>query len=391
MALTYGGPVIIARSNFDGKGIDPVGSRAAIHVGGTRDLAGNLREWCFNETSRAGQRFILGGGWNDPPYAFNDAYAQPALDRSETNGFRCIKPADGVAKTDQLARTIELPFRDFFAEQPVDEQTYRLYLGQYAYDKTPLNARVEERSEEEDWIVERISFDAAYSDERVTAFLFLPKAGTATPPYQTTVIFPGSGVIHQRGNEEGARRRIPKFVLKSGRAVLFPIYNGTLDRGGDLSTDQPSVTNRYRDFVRMWAQDLMRSLDYLETRDDIDHENLGYFGFSWGGRMGPLMLAVEPRFKTAVLYVAGLKFQRALPEADPFNFVTRVETPVLMINGRYDFFFPLETSQRPLYELLGTPAEHKRWVVYDGGHSVPRTQLIEESLAWLDRYLGSVN
>jgi hypothetical protein len=61
-----------------------------------------------------------------------------------------------------------------------------------------------------------------------------------------------------------------------------------------------------------------------------------------------------------------------------------------MINGRYDFFFPLETSQRPLYELLGTPAEHKRWVVYDGGHSVPRTQLIEESLAWLDRYLGPV-
>ena len=64
--------------------------------------------------------------------------------------------------------------------------------------------------------------------------------------------------------------------------------------------------------------------------------------------------------------------------------------PVLMINGRYDFFFPLETSQRPLYELLGTPEEHKRWVVYDGGHAVPRTKFIEESLAWLDEYLGVV-
>ena len=37
---------------------------------------------------------------------------------------------------------------------------------------------------------------------------------------------------------------------------------------------------------------------------------------------------------------------------------------------------------------LGTPAEDKKWVVYDGGHSVPRTQRIRESLAWLDRYLG---
>ena len=56
-----------------------------------------------------------------------------------------------------------------------------------------------------------------------------------------------------------------------------------------------------------------------------------------------------------------------------------------------DFFFPLETSQRPMYELLGTPEEHKRWVVYDGGHSVPRTQLIEETLGWLERYLGPVD
>ena len=36
-------------------------------------------------------------------------------------------------------------------------------------------------------------------------------------------------------------------------------------------------------------------------------------------------------------------------------------------------------------------AEDKRWVVYDGGHTVPRTELIAETLAWLDRYLGPVD
>ena len=61
-----------------------------------------------------------------------------------------------------------------------------------------------------------------------------------------------------------------------------------------------------------------------------------------------------------------------------------------MLNGKYDFFFPYETSQLPFYKLLGTPKEHKELFVYDGGHIVPRTALVKETLAWLDRYLGPV-
>ena len=38
--------------------------------------------------------------------------------------------------------------------------------------------------------------------------------------------------------------------------------------------------------------------------------------------------------------------------------------------------------------MLGTPTDRKRWVVYDGGHNVPREQLISETLDWLDKYLG---
>jgi pimeloyl-ACP methyl ester carboxylesterase len=99
---------------------------------------------------------------------------------------------------------------------------------------------------------------------------------------------------------------------------------------------------------------------------------------------------VEPRIKANVLYVAGLQVQRALPEADAINYVTRVKQPTLILNGELDFFFPAETSQRPLFELLGTPAAHKKRLVFPGGHSVPRTEMIKESLLWLDRYLGPV-
>ena len=62
-----------------------------------------------------------------------------------------------------------------------------------------------------------------------------------------------------------------------------------------------------------------------------------------------------------------------------------------MLNGRFDFFFPVETSQKPMFDLLGTPPEHKRLCVYPTtGHIVPRAELIKEILAWLDRYLGPV-
>ena len=63
-----------------------------------------------------------------------------------------------------------------------------------------------------------------------------------------------------------------------------------------------------------------------------------------------------------------------------------------MLNGRYDYVFPVETSQPLLFESLGTPTEDKHWVIYEAGHAqAPRSQVIRETLAWLDKYLGPVN
>ena len=73
------------------------------------------------------------------------------------------------------------------------------------------------------------------------------------------------------------------------------------------------------------------------------------------------------------------------------NFAPRVSVPILMLNGRYDDFFPLETSQLPLFHLLGTPAKDKKHLLYDAGHgSLPPREEIRESLDWLDKYLGPV-
>ena len=61
-----------------------------------------------------------------------------------------------------------------------------------------------------------------------------------------------------------------------------------------------------------------------------------------------------------------------------------------MLNGRYDSFFPIDTSQKPMFDLLGTPEKDKRHVIVDSGH-LPRKKVNEETLKWLDLYLGPVN
>jgi len=61
-----------------------------------------------------------------------------------------------------------------------------------------------------------------------------------------------------------------------------------------------------------------------------------------------------------------------------------------MLNGRFDFLFPVATSQESMFRLLGTPKEHKLRIVYETGHDIPRNEQIKETLDWLDRYLGPV-
>ena len=109
--------------------------------------------------------------------------------------------------------------------------------------------------------------------------------------------------------------------------------------------------------------------------------------------MGGVLTAVEPRLKASVLIVGGLEMQDVQPMADPFNFLPRIVLPTLMINGRYDSFFPLETSIKPFFDHLGVPEADKKLIVTDSNHFVlaySANLAIRESLDWMDRYLGPV-
>jgi formylglycine-generating enzyme required for sulfatase activity/cephalosporin-C deacetylase-like acetyl esterase/predicted Ser/Thr protein kinase len=377
---------IVPASNFGGQGPSRVGSHRGMSWPGAYDMAGNVKEWCWNEAG-SGRRLILGGAWNEPVYMFTDADARSPWERSANFGFRCARyEAHGLAAKagDPVTRVA----RDFSQEKPVPDRLFQVYKSPYTYDKTPLGAVVESVEDAVDWEREKVTFAAGYGNDRVIAYLFLPKR--AQPPFQTVTYFPGSGAIDLRSSAHDLEMLFTDFVIKSGRAVLYPVYKGTYERGDDLKSDYPDTSNSWRDHVIAWSKDLGRSIDYLETRPEIDTGKLAYEGMSWGGAMGSLLPALEDRIKVCVLIVPGFNLQRSLPEVDELNFAPRVKGPVLMLNGRFDFFYPVETSQDPMFRLLGTPKDRKRHVIYETGHDVPRDEVIKETLDWLDRYLGPV-
>jgi|HubBroStandDraft_3_1064219.scaffolds.fasta_scaffold04231_2 formylglycine-generating enzyme required for sulfatase activity/DNA-binding winged helix-turn-helix (wHTH) protein/dienelactone hydrolase len=376
---------ILFRSNFSGKGPAPVGSFPGIGPFGTYDMAGNVKEWCFNAS--ADRRYILGGASTDFSYMYQEPDARPPFERSSTNGIRLVKYLRSEPLPDTLSAPISNVQRtiDYRKAKPVSDTTFRIYQGLYSYDPTPLEAKIESEDDSApEWKKLRVSFNAAYGNERVPAYLFLPK--NVPPPYQTVVYFPHGAAQAFHSIEEGQFEGVD-FLVRAGRAVMFPIYKDSYERLG-VVPDPGTIA--YRDETIQQSKDLRRAVDYLDTRTDIDHNRLAYYAVSWGADLGSIMVAIENRIKVAVLVAGGCDPDKELPEADPMNFAPHVRVPTILLNGRYDFMFPLDTCQEPLFHALGTPPQNKRLVLFDSGHSPPETPKMKETLDWLDKYLGPV-
>jgi serine/threonine protein kinase len=384
---------VVPGSNFSEKGTVPVGGSRALSGFGTSDMAGNVKEWTLNE-STGGRRFILGGGFGEANFMFTFMDTQSPWDRRPNLGFRCVMLMSPPSAA--LTARLEHVSRDVWQDAIVSDEVVTAFKTLYAYDRSELHPRVDATQDGPDWTRQQVTFEAAYGGERVIAHVFLPKRGK--PPFQTIIYFPGAEAVLSdrfldRFNTSSRIGQDRDFFVRSGRAFVVPIYKGTFERrdglkGGGPTGNPPAL---WRDHVIMFSKDLGRTLDYLEARPDIDRTKFGFFGFSFGSGAAPVLWAVEPRIKVAVLTSGGFWSDRALPEADGTNFVTRIKIPVLMLNGRYDSNFPVETAQLPLFRRLGTPEHDKRHVLYDGGHgALPRGEEVRETLDWFDKYLGPV-
>ncbi len=376
----------VRESNITRQGLAPVGAFRGVGPFGTHDMAGNVREWVATPLD-ADRRLILGASWASPSYLYSEPEALSAFDRSTVNGFRCVRNIQAVPAAALAPIT---PFeRDFTKTTPATDAVFNAYRLLYAYDRTALDARVDRVVHEgADWREERVSFAAAYGGERVIAYLFVPKHVKA--PYQAVVFFPSARVLDLSSSAALGDTAFFDYVVQSGRAVLYPVYQDTYERRVRFTL--PGASQEMKLTVERY-KDLARSLDYLATRADIDTSKLAYLGVSMGAAEGVIYTTLlQDRLKTDIFLDGGFFLDPPAAGRDQADFAPRLKLPVLMVNGRYDFSFSLDRAQRPLFRMLGTPDADKRHVLLETPHDVSarRPELTKEVLAWLDHYLGPV-
>jgi dipeptidyl aminopeptidase/acylaminoacyl peptidase len=347
-------------------------------------MAGNAFEWTSTDDG-AGRRYIAGGAFNEPSYTYGEPGAVPPLDRSANRGLRVAR-YEGAASADASLPVVQHQF-DPAEWQPVDDATFAVYRSLFTRPTGELRAEVEsvdDVSAHYRW--ERVRYDAGSAGERMQAHLLLPK--NARPPYQAVVYFPPSPA--EKISSSQTLDSLPwfEFFVRGGRAVLFPVYTNMYERRIPGWKWSPEAR---RDVVYRWSREIARSIDYLETRADVDRERIAYYGFSLGATWGTVLTAVEPRIKANVFLGGGVSISRYRPEVYPVHYAPRLTIPTLFLTGKDDFVRPIQSRQEPLFRLIGTPDDRKKLAAFAGGH-VPSdmTSVAREALAWLDRWLGPV-
>jgi TolB-like protein len=387
-------PAIVHGSNFGGQELAPVGRYGSVGPHGTYDMAGNAREWLWTQGSLG--RWVAGGAFDEPRYLYMQPDEAPPSDRSAANGFRCMRPAQAGTAHEELRRPILPPAVDFAAMKPVGDAAYSVLAQQLDYRRTPFTPRVEAAdSSNPAWTVERVTLPTGYDDTSFAVQLFLPR--DRRPPFGVIFYLPHSGEFVApvtTADFDPSAGGVPlDFLPKSGWALAVVAFDGAYERQWSAERRQSmSYIERFRLRQRHWREELGRTIDYLTTREDIDAGKLGWFGVSFGAATMLPLLAVESRIGAVVLYSGGAGPRDDLPASEQeYNYLPRVTQPVLMLNGRYDIDSSPD-AQQALFELLGSPPDQKKRVLFEAGHgNLPRFQVEKETLDWFERHLGTTS
>ena len=372
------------RANFNSNGTVPIDAFPfGLSPYGAHAAAGNVKEWLAN---RIGTGYtVTGGSWEDPAYLYPNYGSQPGTFASEALGFRCAT-TDQEGDSDQGAQHIELDERTP-VYTPVDRARFESLLAHYRYDPGPANPRLDNSTEADGWVRERIWIDGVGGDS-VLLYFYAPHQ--ALPPYQTIVHVPGSGVFCCETLAEETEWAIGP-VIQAGRAVLAPVLKGMVERSWGPGYTRPETQSvRFRDEMVRHATELRLGIDYLQERDDVDMDRLAYVSVSWGGGSRLGFAAVDDRYRAVVFIGGGIdeRVKPTLPEADNVNFAPYIDVPKLLLNGRNDEEHPWYSRALPLWSLLHEP---KELVLADGaGHVPPAEVRIPAINDFLDRTLGRV-
>ena len=264
----------VPASNVETDGVAPVGEFQGIGWTGTWDMLGNVREWCAN--AMGDHRTIVGGAWDDVYYAIPETIsvptALPALDRSPQNGLRLADLRDTREASARLNQAIE-PWAFVEQPEPVSDEVFAAFLRNFDYGSAPLNPGVDASEEFTDWTRHRVSFDGAAQGDRIELLLYVPHGSASR---HRVVLFWPSSIAKLLTDVEPYRLHVD-FLVRSGWAVALPVFEGTFNRGGGQPLSTSTVEGR--DQLIRQVREMRRTIDYLETRPDMDTDSLGEYVF----------------------------------------------------------------------------------------------------------------
>ncbi len=266
-------------------------------------------------------------------------------------------------------------------------------------ERRPLKARIFDRTEREDYTVEKVYFES-YPGFFVTGNLYRPK-GKPGP-------FPA--VANPHGHWREGRLAHQENGSVPGRCINFA-RQGYVAFSYDMvgKVDSVQVPHDFRsDEAELWGVNLLglqlwnsiRVVDFLQSLPDVDPRRIGCTGASGGGTQTFLLAAVDERVTAAapVCMVSGLMQGGCLCENAPG---LRVDTynaeiaaliaprPLLLVAATGDWTRRNPEEEYPairsVYKLFDA-AERVQCVRFDAGHNYNKDSR-EAVYKWFARWL----
>ena len=160
---------------------------------------------------------------------------------------------------------------------------------------------------------------SAEASERVPGYLLLPDGARFKGPRPVVIALHGTG-----GSKDEAQ--IAEIVLEAARAGFIGVaidgrfHGERIPSGSGAAEYNEAIATAFRTgkghpFYYDTTWDVMRLIDYLETRKDVDGKRIGLTGISKGGIETYLAAAADPRVAAAVPYIGVQSFRWALENA----------------------------------------------------------------------------
>jgi len=176
-------------------------------------------------------------------------------------------------------------------------------------------------------------------------------------------------------------------LLKGGYAVMaLDMYQHGENRDGELDVTYDELMNEHWEvFFEETMKDICSAIDYVDLSDALDCERVGMLTYSVSGVFAFKLANSTEKIKVVTTCVSPV-FKEDDDEYAPYNNLENVAAvPFLMISASHDEEIDFSEAQW-LFSQFPEEMEHKRFVSYESGHSLP-VEYVSAVVDWFRAYL----